>query len=92
MFVEFKRGLKPTEIYRQLIRIIGDEKIVGLSTIQRRCAHYRNGLLGCNGDLHNAGRKSNEGRTNTVVQMIENDRTYSMCDIEILSEIPKSSV
>ena len=56
MFVEFKRGLKPTEIYRQLISIIGDEKMFGLTTIQRWCAYYRNGLLRCNGDPHNASR------------------------------------
>ena len=65
MFVEVKRGLKPTELYRQLISIIGDEKMFGLSTIQRWCAHYRNGLLRCNGDPHNAGRKSIEQRTDS---------------------------
>ena len=63
-----------------------------LSTIQRWCAHYRNGILGCKGDPHNAGRKSIEGRTETVVQMIENDRTLLIRDIELLSGIPKSSV
>ena len=63
VFVEFKRGLKPTDIYWQLISIISDEKMFDLSTIQRLCAHYRNGLLHCNGDPHNAGRKSIEERT-----------------------------
>ena len=56
-----------------------------LSTIQRWCAHYRNGILGCNGDPRNAGRKSIEGRTET-------DRTLLIRDIELLSGIPKSSV
>ena len=64
----------------------------GLSTIQRWFAQYRNGILGCNGDPHNAGRKSIEGRTATVVQMIENDRKLSIRDIDMLSGITKSSV
>ena len=67
--------------------VISDEKMFGLSTIQHWCAHYRNGLLGCNGDPHNAGRKSIEGRTDTVLQMIENDKTLSIRDIEMLSGI-----
>ena len=63
-----------------------------LSTIQRWCAQYRNGILGCNGDPHNTGRKSIKGRTETVVQTIENDRTLLIRGIELLSGIPKSSV
>ena len=89
MFVEFKLGLKPTATYQQLISIIGDEKCLAYQLFN---AGARNGLLGCNGDPQNAGRKSIEGRTDTVVQMIENDRTLSIGDIEMLSGIPKSSV
>ena len=74
--------MKPTEIYQQLISFISDEKMFGLSTIQRWCAHYLNSLLGCIGDPNDAGRKSIEGRTDNVVQMIGNDRRLSIRDFK----------
>jgi len=92
VYVEYKRGKSPTLIFNQLKEVFSPDKMYGLSTIQRWCSNYSNGLSACIGDHHNAGRKSMEWRDNEVIELINVDRRLSVRAIAYITNIPKSSV
>ena len=90
--MEFKRGILPSAIFRQLCEVFGENNMFGLSTVQRWCSNFSQNLSACPGDASNAGRKPINGRSEEVLALIEADRGLSVRNIECMTNIPKSSV